>query len=277
MTERPILFSAPMVRALAAGRKTQTRRVVKPAPPSYDAVKMLSGDGFTIFNDRSSLSGAHFRVGGPVWAVRQLVGEMANTGWVCPYGAPGDRLWVRETWRVGAWRDDGRVALDYAASPDLVRTPWLRPPVDVFRRLHVQGLADCRRALTRGVLPLEEHADGRFSWPHGGSPCRWRPSIHMPRWASRLTLEVTAVRVERLQAISEEDARAEGARRFDDLPSTHPYGQDARWSCVEPKSTEECLGSARMAFGNLWNSINGADSWASNPWVWVVTFKRVTP
>ena len=97
----------------------------------------------------------------------------------------------------------------------------------------------------------------------------------MPRLASRITLEVTGVRVQRLHAITEEDAQAEGARRFDGLPSTHPYGLDARWSMETPESTRECLGTARLAFGNLWNRLNGQGAWEANPWVWVVEFRKV--
>lgn len=226
MTERPILFSAPMVRALLAGTKTQTRRVV--TLRGAEAIEERSWQNFFLQSPWP-------------WSPEA-------DAWVpCPYGAPGDRLWVRETWGLPP-------RYDPKEHGDLKTKPRLGP---------VCFAADYTAADGTSI-----HA-----WEGG----KWRPSIHMPRWASRLTLEVTGVRVERLQDISEEDARAEGARRFDDLPSTHPYGQDARWSCAEPKSTNECLGTARMAFGNLWNSINGADSWAANPWVWVVSFKRVTP
>jgi hypothetical protein len=100
----------------------------------------------------------------------------------------------------------------------------------------------------------------------------WRSPIYMPRWASRLTLTLTSVRIERLQDISEADAKAEGARRFEDLPSRHPFGQDDRWSMESPTATDQCLGSARFAFANYWNKINGTDSWESDPFVWVLQF-----
>lgn len=235
MTERPILFSGAMVRALLSGTKTQTRRVIGA-------------------RDTDALDAAFF-----CEAFAQLNSDPARfLGLRCPYGAPGDRLWVRETWKVSSESN--------------------HYPTDE-KRLYVEYRAGAVAGTGQQQSKFSIQRDGELAWAAWGkgkvSSCR--PSIHMPRWASRLTLEVTGVRVERLQDITEEDARAEGARRFDDLPSTHPYGQDARWSCVEPKSTEECLGSARMAFANLWNSINGADSWAANPWVWRIEFRRVTP
>jgi len=95
----------------------------------------------------------------------------------------------------------------------------------------------------------------------------------MPRRASRFTLRVTSVRVERLQEISEADAMAEGARHWPEIPDPHPYYQGARWSFGEPESTDDCLGTARLAFANLWESLNGAGSWAENPWVWCVGFE----
>lgn len=224
MRERPINQRAEEVRAILDGRKTQTRRVAKHVGRYSDgSLVRLSPD------DESPCDGA----------VR------------CPYGAPGDRLWVRETF-ASFTRAGSRC----------------RPTLAEY-----VVLSDGTQKARDGKLwpPLAEYAAG------SADHIKWRPSIHMPRWASRITLEVTGVRVERLQDISESDAKAEGAREFRDLPSIHPYGQDPRWSCGDPKSTEECLSTARYAFGNLWNSINGADSWEANPWVWVVEFKRVTP
>lgn len=195
MKERPILFSAPMVRAILEGRKTQTRRIVRPL-------------------------------------IREILPRFG-----CPYGAVGDRLWVRETWAVSHVMDH--------------------------------------------LKPREV--------PHGGSMVYYaatentgglmkRPSIFMPRWASRVVLEVTAIRAERLQDISEEDAKAEGATFFADIPIGVPHRfQDApRWSMdTSPPNTDHCLPTARVAFGNLWNRINGDGSWDANPIVWVVAFRPI--
>ena len=196
MKERPILFSGPMVRAILEGRKTQTRRVVKPQPPTaFVTVRVEDGTQAS-------------------WCLRnQSAFDLPESAadWLtlrCPYGVPGDRLWVRETW--GSCTTNGTVCSGYRA--DVALRPEIEAGVD-----------------------------------------RWRPSIHMPRWASRLLLEVKAVRVERLQEISEDDAFAEGISGGD-------------W-----------LGNPVGTYRELWDSINAkrGHSWESNPWVWVVEFERV--
>ena len=164
----------------------------------------------------------------------------------CPYGVVGDRLWVCETWC-------------------LAHDEWA----------HNEPPADGRPSSPEGEGVYYRATEPECETPEGRSP--WRPSIHMPRWASRITLEVTDVRVQRLQDISEEDARAEGARRFDDIPDVSPYGTGPRWSMESPTSTAQCLGSPQMAFANLWNRINGEGAWDANPWVWAISFKRVQP
>jgi hypothetical protein len=208
VTDRPILFSAPMVQALLAGTKTQTRRVVTPQPP----------DWVSCYNER--LVDAHF------WCEHDRDDDSMRHwpsyehGLPCPYGAPGDRLWVRETWG----------------------------PCD--------GGA-CYRASERdGVLP------------DGG---RWHPSIHMPRWASRITLEVTDVRVERLQDISEADAIADGVKHSQRAVS--PSKADPCW--WDYLQDEPNYRNARDSYASLWEKINGAGSWDANPWVWVIEFRRI--
>lgn len=218
MKERPILFSAPMVRAILAGTKTQTRRVAK--LPIDDALD----DGERI--DLAWLNGDGHA--GPGWYVAEAEYPEEGSHFVrCPYGVPGDRLWVRETWARGdAYCDPEAESVLYSADGQLVV-------------LGVGGTPD--RRLGAWIV----HEDNRCS-------VRWRPSIHMPRWASRITLEVTGVRVERLQDISEEDARAEG------------FG-------FEPPSTVD----PREGFRLAWSGLNGKRApWASNPWVWAVEFKR---
>lgn len=177
----------------------------------------------------------------------------------CPYGQPGDHLWVRETWRIGAW-DEGisAIAIDYLAD-NYWRDEWLfvpdiappQKPGAIFKRQSSfqkymnQSLDDAEKS------GLKFDASGAYHWDHGDSPCRTRPTIHMPRWASRITLEVVNVRVERLQDISEADAEAEG------------------W-------TGPILGryTAYHWYWELWESINGKGSWDANPWVWVIEFRR---
>lgn len=202
--ERPILFSGPMVRAILEGRKTQTRRIVK---PRHDFVVDDSED-------------ATNRVYYPCY----VTGEPEPEEVPCPYGRIGERLWVRETWAiVPAVSDDG---LKHKAKGDGTGATW------------------------------------RADWNGNPSGFTWKPSIHMPRWASRITLEITGVRVERLNDISEADAYAEGIT----IPSHYRFASNGR-----PEDRNE----ARVTFETLWETINGVGSWRFNPWVWVVEFKRL--
>ncbi|HGM8370932.1 TPA: hypothetical protein ACKQBB_006790 [Pseudomonas aeruginosa] len=205
--ERPILFNDQMVCAILEGMKTVTRRVVKPQPDFLGSMV----DPNTPFKTLDA--GLHARI-------------------TCPYGEPGDRLWVREAWAADA-------QVDAIAPSDLSQGEPIWYPADLSVRQ-----TGCSM-ISKG---------------------RVRLSIHMPRWACRILLEITAVRVERLQDISEEQALAEGVRGE---PCDH-----ARQACADIG----CWGdTAKGAFGFLWESLNGEGSWAANPWVWVVEFKRVTP
>lgn len=182
MRERPIIFSGPMARAILAGTKTQTRRIAKVNDHDCKPGYITPNSGF----------------------VPRRIEDHAT---YCPYGQPGDRLWVRETF------------------------------------------CDARAGAAGAVL---YRASGDFA-------CRWTSPIHMPRAASRLTLEITAVRVERLNAISGIDAKREGVSVPAHLPQD---GADLDW--------------ARREFVALWQSINGPGSWESNPWVWVIEFKPLS-
>lgn len=214
-----------MVRAILDGRKTQTRRIVKPQPV---------GTSVTHNNDRTQWFG---------WE-HGITGEALR----CPYGVPGDRLWVREAWRA-------HVAADTIAPRNLLHVAWDDPDK------------------ARIAYEEDPSALGTSSWAHRG---RYRPSIHMPRWASRITLEVTDVRVQRLNDISEEDAMAEGVRRVTKDGMTEKF-------CVYDKGDYSSTPWAEMprrprdVFAGLWESINGPGAWDANPWVWTITFKRVTP
>lgn len=212
MKERPILFNGEMVRALIAGTKTQTRRVVKPQP----------GLGNGMVN-------AAYCGHPNVWLPTGSFTE-ANPSRVyhCPFGQPGDRLWMRETW--------------YCDHFEVQRGPYREVP----------GAKDL----------LVFHADNPR--PYEAEQPVWRPSIHMPRWASRLTLNITAVRVERLNDISEADAKAEGVS----MP-------DASDSPTDTHHTPPKFWSYKQEYAYLWDEINGPGSWALNPWVWVIEFRRV--
>jgi len=241
MTERPILFNGAMTRALLDGRKGQTRRLVKSPHAdeadrwNYDAERGLWESG-----------------------VNGEGGACAHGDWVrCPFGTVGDRLWVRETWQYADWTEDGLPRIRYQANAG---TRWCeRIPSDWCEEL----------LMTWGDLsdPSNFDIDGK------AADRRWRPSIHMPSWASRLTLEITGVRVERLQDITEADAQAEGVE-----PYTPPQGHISPEQRVPGPGFEDArLGDQphRLPFADLWEQINGDGSWDANPWVWALTFKRV--
>ena len=206
MKYRPILFSGAMVRALLADTKTQTRRILKPQPfngrPDDEVHKQMIENG-ALGQDES---------------LTDLLNGAIDHGFIpeakCPYGQPGDRLWVRETFAH-----------------------------------HVQAIGSKHDE----DGPFVYAADGEFAKQYRLGN-KWKPSIFMPRWASRITLEITNIRVERLQDISEEDARAEGCWALGDC---------------------EC--TAKRQYQELWESINGKGSWDANPWVWVVEFRRIKP
>ncbi|MEW3783125.1 hypothetical protein ACM74W_01850 [Pseudomonas aeruginosa] len=205
MKERPILFTGPMVRAILEGRKTVTRRVVKPQPDFLGSMV----DPNTPFKTLDA--GLHARI-------------------TCPHGEPGDRLWVREAWAADA-------QVDAIAPRDLSQGEPIWYPADFSVRQ-----TGCSM-ISKG---------------------RGRPSIHMPRWASRILLEITAVRIERLQDISEKQALAEGVEL---------EGEGVCWAGAAGTASDSPVESFRL----LWELINGAGSWNANPWVWGVEFKRVTP
>lgn len=260
MNERPIIFSGDMVRAFLEGRKTQTRRLLMKARDEAGtwagAVLPAAESGWIAWWPGTETGLAEFTK------------RVYRTGFPCPYGAPGDRLWVRETWRVGAWRDDGRMAIDYAASPELTHTPWVTiPDDDGGAKFNMYWAAISDELQAHGV---ETDADGQYHWEPGQAPLRWRPSIHMPRWASRITLEITEVRVQRLQEVTEENARAEGA--FDDgclIPegAARMYGHSGDFGWSDP----------RKAYAFAWDAIYAKRGlgWDANPWVWAITFRRV--
>ncbi len=260
MKERPILFSAPMVRALLDGTKTQTRRALKPQPPA-DAPLIMVGEYAPALIDRrgemypgADVFGAEFDDGSDTLVVGGAVD--AGTGIVawclkCPFGEPGDRLWVREAFAPyrmrGTGVPSGIADADYACLKDGTQV-WRSPPA---------------------VFPcLSEYAPGAFD------VVRWRPSIHMPRWASRITLEITDVRVQRLHDISNMDAISEGVEDVSPDPDRW-----SRWRDYFPErgAPKGAFSAARLSFLSLWESINSTKSVVANPWVWALTFKRVQP
>lgn len=209
--ERPILLNAEMVRAVLDGRKTQTRR-------------MLTSRHMELI-DLGARAGECY----PLESGQQHQNSQSYYREFCPFGAVGDRLWVREAWQGPLFDEE---QLD----------EFLRDTEPFYTPKYCQYAADGG--------PKPEYCDRDDNIRYG-----WRPSIHMPRWASRITLEITGVRVERLQGISEQDAAVEGV-----IPAAG--GVEKGWE-------------HRFNFRELWMGIYGADSWQANPFVWVVEFKRV--
>ncbi|EIX9112734.1 hypothetical protein [Klebsiella pneumoniae] len=234
MKERGMIFNGEMVRAILDGRKTQTRRIMAPQPA--DDIERC------IFPNPEAIG----------WKSSRRHKHGSTTAHFCHYGKPGDRIWVRETWGVvsHAFSDDG-LMIDWV--PDRPATAIHEIP---FGNGYYSGYAIYA-------------ADGDFTWGdddgyEDGRSC-WKPSIHMPRAVSRILLEITDVRVERLNAISEEDARAEGIIDGGCLNC----GEPEPCGCANPEP------DATDAFAYLWQSIYGQENWNANPWVWVISFERV--
>lgn len=222
MNSKPILFSAPMIQALLDGRKSVTRRIVKPQPSDHHwrslknyelSARVMTGVECSFVRFRHNLSG-----------MPHLTEDIETVR--CSYGKPGDLLWCRETWAVGTIYD--------GVSPSEIN-PGGKP-----------NWCGIRYAATDERLGLRD-----------------RPSIHMPRWASRVTLEIISVKVERLQDITEEDARAEGIADGGCLNCGNP--EPCR--CAKPSP------SPREGFIRLWEEINGPNSWHLDPWVWALSFR----
>ncbi|MDB5730715.1 MAG: phage-related protein [Variovorax sp.] len=236
MKERPILFQGAMVRAILAGTKTQTRRAVKPQPPEECGIHyMLGNESWLPAEKRGPLHHCWEAWGGPLYQNRPKKHLCGSHSVKCPYGAPGDRLWVRETW------------------------------------MDLQGTGIEARTPTTGKLT--RYAYGADTLPGSyGDQCRkdldlkWKPSIHMPRAVCRIVLEVTGVRVERLQAISEADALAEGIA-YSERFSGYCIGEAQHYHSADP----------RESYFSLWEAINGPGSVQANPWVWVVEFRGIQP
>lgn len=228
MKEHPILFTGEMVRAILEGRKTQTRRVMKLQPDCQGAL-MPAPAGKMWY----------------IWPHLTIDGRMSDYYCACPYGLPGDQLWVRETFGLMhssysleyGWENDGMYASDI---------PKTKP-------------------IGSGLGVIYKATDG-YDKEDGEV---WRPSIYMPRWASRITLEITGIRVQRVQQITNNDVLAEGIMRGED--------EDGSWLGPLDRYQYYPFAHASEAYSFLWDHINAKRGypWDSNPFVWVIEFKRI--
>lgn len=213
---KPILFSAPMVLALLAGRKTQTRRIISPQPPGVECRRLHE----VVWGEAAE------KLSSPKRRARAWAGftdsrapeSIAYYG--CPYGLPGDLLWVREAWRTQSKVQDRLLPAEMCG---------------------------------RGYEVVLYNAD--HDWSLDKTVGRTRAAMHMPRWASRITLRITDVRVQRLKEISSADAIAEGFSA---------YANSATIDCDTPDPRDD--------FAASWDAIHGHGAWESNPWVWALTF-----
>lgn len=233
MKERSVIFNGEMVRAILDGRKTQTRRVV--TPHQFHMIDVASRVGECL----------------PLESGIEHENSQSYYREHCPFGQVGDRLWVRETFAT-LGNEDG-CAIDWnenlvkGGGPEAAR---------IYR-------ASCeQKAGNYGLWSIPDIADWKphtWNMQYEGT---WVPSIHMPRWASRILLEITAVCVERLNDISQSDAIAEGG------PPSHPS--------IDAVSRDYGFPDfSRSWFAQTWQHIYGEESWSANPWVWVIEFKRV--
>lgn len=232
MKERGMIFNGEMVRAILDGRKTQTRRALSDRQLKMISVAADAGECYPLESGHDHKnSQSYYRE----W---------------CQFGAVGDRIWVREAYRFPASLDDvSPTGVGEMAVATGYRKPWA-PTFYEFTGTFSDGWKGFE-------TPPKVSGAGKI-----------RPSIHMPRWASRILLEITDVRVERLNAISEEDAEAEGI----DMEAL--YDSQDCYDCI---ADHNMTGRPTVtgAFKYLWESIYGEESWKANPWVWVIEFKRI--
>ena len=230
MKERPILFSGPMVRAIMEGRKTMTRRIVKPI--IANCLEDGWGGEQQIYWTRDDE---------PIEATR-----------LCPYGASDDRLWIKEAWRT-------------------------YENFNEFSPKEIEKMAK-NIGYENAWAPIQYEADQtRINWlDRQYGPGRYRHARFMPKWASRILLEIINIRVERLQDITEEEAIAEG---IEPIPFADSKKKDNMFTVTTPEGDKYNYSSnfktAKEAFKALWQSINGPGSWEQNPWVWVIEFKKL--
>jgi hypothetical protein len=219
MKETGLMFKAPLVRAILSGQKTQTRRIVKPAPAADQPLQHITTETGLVY--ARSMERIYFQ-------------NPRRIRWESPVGKPGDRIYVRETWQgplmsSKEWEDH------YFSEADEIPAKFRSP-------------AHCQYAADGGPPPEFMTMDDEIV-------SRWKPSIHMPKWAARIWLEITGVRVERLQQITDADLEREGIQEYIDKGDDHD-------------------GTPRDTFRKLWETTGG--DWATNPWVWVIDFKTIS-
>jgi hypothetical protein len=262
MKQRPILFSTPMVKAILSGDKTQTRREVKPQPP----INCIDDEPCIQYDRGVSRGSFECPELYAEWECNFLPGESSVESHVvfCPYGKPGDVLWVRESYRIVGWNlDDSEMIVEFKDGA--------RKTIELDDDQQEKLISYIERMESKGVIQVPDDYDVEKDgdeWDYEFiKEFPWKPSIHMPKAVCRTYLQISGIRAERLQYISEEDAISEGVQEIHPAPFVIRWEnyliKDSLWDCA--------IGS----FHSLWESINGKQSWDSNPWVWVVEFERI--
>lgn len=275
MKERPVLFTGPSIPMVMDGTKTQTRRIADLGRLSVDLPSRVYSDLPGIMplsvaepgrhrvklNQHGAVTAIGLKVGGslglkpgefhfrcPLVDGTTTLADHGNGKKVWTVTPVGEqRLWVREMWRTEERVSDAVDGVRFAADDAFVPIANTQDAADLWVVANNNGI-------------------------HSG---HWRPSIHIPRWASRTNLIPIQARLMRLQDITDEDAVAEGVRHWPDVPNPSYRAVDGpRWSYETPTSTDGCCGTARWAFGGYWNKLHGRIAWEQNPWVWAYTFRK---
>ena len=254
---KPILMNGAMVRAILDGRKLQTRRVIKPQPRCTGTSNL----------DRIEYS-EYFQGWMPT-SPSGKIGIFEPWKYNCPFGVSGNRLWVRETWRIMGLLYEEEPCIQYKAGlaeqSCYVPDDWLDMRwEDWYERQSAKLVEDCEKA---GLKPNNDY-DELYRWERDTCPTRWQPSIHMPKFAARIWLEVVSVRAERLQEISEQDIIAEGIQP--DMVDSGALDPNGGWGID--------VADYHHPFMALWDNLNAkrGHPWSANDWVWVVSFNQLS-
>lgn len=258
MKETGIIMSGDHPRLILDDLKTMTRRVIVPQPEQCRHEELSDWRGQVIDWKGYKYEGREGWFCHVCGNGLRHIDEYSSHGIICPYGQVGDRLWVRETWRIESFMDGEPLLFGYKDGATMEENEYGDTPEyeDWYERVCIQSTDDAAKAFDKGLVRQDE--SGCYHWDIGQSPCRWRSPRFMPKWAARIWLEITGLRAERLHEISPHSIAKEGIEQDTTIPNWHfPM---------------------RQKFIDLWDSLNAKKyPWSMNPWVWPIEYKRVQP